>query len=169
MNEPYPRLVPDLRQSDLDAALLDELAITRLQARYGDIVTRQAWPELVPLFLPECPLRLDLGDGRLLEHVGPEAIGSFIAGSIERFELFLFTVVNAVVDVDEGGATATGRLYIRELRQDRAEHRWSTAYGLYRDRYRKVDGRWRFATRDYSTLARTAPAGDGMEVFPVPG
>lgn len=165
MNEPYGARVP---AADPTLAL-DEFTITRLQARYGDAVTRQAWAELVPLFRPDCPLRLDLGDGRVLEHVGPEAIGSFIAASIERFEFFVFTIVNSVVDVDPDGTTATGRLYIRELRQDRDGHRWSTAYGLYRDRYAKEDGRWRFAARDYSSLARTAADGDGMEVFPVPG
>lgn len=148
---------------------LEYLAITRLQATYGDTVTRQAWGELVPLFVPDCPLRLDLGGGRVIEHVGPEAIGSFIAASIERFEFFAFTLLNSVVDVEPDRRTAAGRLYIRELRQDRDGHRWSTAYGLYRDQYVKSDDdRWRFAARNYSSLARTAPDGDGMEVFPIP-
>ena len=148
---------------------LDFLAITRMQAAYGDIVSRQAWDELVPLFRADCPLRLDLGGDRVLEHVGPEAIGAFIAASIERFEFFVFTLLNSVVEVAPDGERATGRLYIRELRQDRVGHRWTTAYGLYRDQYRKDDGRWRFAARDYSSLARTAAEGAGMEVFPVPG
>ena len=148
----------------------DYLAITRLQASYGDAVTRQAWDELVPMFLPDCPVRLDLRD-RTITKIGPAEIGSMIAASIERFEFFAFTIQNAVVDVDPGGESASGRLYIRELRQEREGHRWTTAYGLYRDTYRKVDDRWCFATRDYSSLARTAPDADGggMEVFPIPG
>ena len=154
---------------------LDYLAISRMQAAYGDVVSRQAWDELVPLFRADCRVRLDLGGGHVLEHVGPEAIGAFIAASIERFEFFLFTLLNSVVEIDPDGERATGRLYIRELRQERAGHRWTTAYGLYRDEYRKDDGRWRFAARAYSSLARTAPdgpdgpVGAGMEIFPIPG
>ena len=153
----------------LDSAdAVDHLAISRLQAGYGDAVTRQAWGELNEMMLPDCPIRLDLRD-RVVEVVGPEAIGSMIAASIERFEFFVFTIQNAVIDLVGDGTNASGRLYIRELRQERDGHRWTTAYGLYQDSYRKVDGAWRFATRDYSTLARTDGTGDGMDVFPIPG
>jgi hypothetical protein len=55
-----------------------------------------------------------------------------------------------------------------ELRQD-TRQRWSNAYGLYRDEYALADGRWQFAARRYSSLARSASDGDGMEVFTVPG
>jgi hypothetical protein len=145
------------------------IEIANLQARYGDAVTRRAWDELPALFRPDCPIRLDLRTGVPIEHVGGAAIGAFIAGSIERFEFFEFALLNAVVDLGPGPDEATGRLYMWELRQDAAAHRWSNAYGLYRDRYERVDGRWVFASRDYSSLARSAPDGDGMVVFPVPG
>jgi hypothetical protein len=121
------------------------------------------------MFLPECPVRIDLGDGSIIEKIGPEAIGSFIADSIERFEFFEFTIVNAVVDVQRDCVEATARLYICELRQEREGHRWTTAYGLYRDSYRKVDEWWRFARRDYSSLARGALADGVLDVFPIPG
>lgn len=146
---------------------LDELAIRRLQAAYGDAVTRRAWGELVPMFLPDCAIHLDLRDGTERTFAGGAAIGEFIAGSIERFEFFEFALLNAVVDVADG-SSATGRLYMWELRQDAAAHRWSNAYGLYRDRYARHEGRWVFAERRYSSLARSAPEGDGMLVFPVP-
>jgi hypothetical protein len=146
----------------------DYLAITRLQAAYGDAVTRRAWDELGPMFVDDCPLRLDLRGGAVIEQVGADAIGSFIAASLVRFEFFAFTLQNTVVDVAPDGRTARGRLYIRELRQERDTHRWSTAFGLYRDTYRKDDDRWRFASRDYSSLARTSVDGDGMDVFPIP-
>lgn len=131
-------------------------------------MTRQAWSELEEMFLPDCPLRLDLHTGSMIEKIGPVEIGSFISTSIERFEFFAFTVQNAVVDVAADHVHASGRIYIQELRQEREGHRWTTAYGLYRDTYRNDQERWRFASRDYSTLARTAPAGEGMEVFPIP-
>ena len=143
----------------------DYLAITRLQAAYGDAVTRQAWPELVPMFLPDAQVRLDLGNGRVEEHTGPEALSAFIADSVRRFECFVFSLLNTVVDID--GDEAHGRLYIQELRQERDGHQWTTAVGLYRDRYRRVDGEWRFAARDYTSIARTR--GGSAEVFPIPG
>lgn len=149
-------------------AALDELAIRRLQAAYGDAVSRQAWAELGPMFAPGAPIELDLRDGATRRFEGGEAIAAFIAGSIERFEFFEFALLNAVVDAP-GGDTASGRLYMWELRQLADGRGWSNAYGLYRDRYAKLEGRWVFAERRYSSLARTHPDGDGMVVFDIPG
>jgi len=144
------------------------VAITRLQGEYGDAVSRRAWDEFPAMFAFDCPLRLDLR-GTVLEHVGGDDIARFIAGSIERFEFFAFTIVNTVVKIAPDGLTATGRLYMRELRFGRDDRRWTSAYGLYRDQYVRVDGRWRFAARDYASLARDRVDGEGMEVFPIPG
>jgi hypothetical protein len=146
---------------------LDLLAISRLQSAYGDVVTRRAWSELTPMFLPDCPIRLDLRGGKVIEHVGPDAIGEFIASSLERFAFFEFALLNAVVDLD--GDRATGRLYMWELRQDSASNRWTNAFGLYEDAYERHDGGWVFASRHYSSLARTAADGKGMDVFSIPG
>ncbi len=154
-----------MHDDDLRDAI-DHLAVGRLQATYGDVVTRRAWDELVPLFDPACPVRLDLRRGSVVELVGPEAGGAYIDGAVARFEFFEFALLNAVVDVD--GDTATGRVYMWELRQDAETHTWSNAFGLYRDRYVRQGGRWRFAARDYSSLARSAPDGSGMEVFAIP-
>ena len=146
---------------------LDLLAISRLQSAYGDVVTRRAWSELGPMFLPDCPVRLDLRGGTVIEHVGPDAIGEFIASSLERFGFFEFALLNAVVNVDGDGAT--GRLYMWELRQDSSTERWTNAFGLYEDTYQRHDGGWVFASRQYSSLARTAADGKGMDVFSIPG
>jgi hypothetical protein len=152
--------------SELRSAI-DRLAIRDLQAAYGDAVTRRAWDELVPMFLADCPIRLDLRDGRVIEHIGPHAIGGFIATSLERFEFFEFALLNAVVSVE--GDVATGRVYMWELRQDMSTHQWTNAFGVYGDQYAMVDGRWRFASRHYSSLARTTDDGEGMDVFTIPG
>ena len=157
-----------LRHDPTVEHVTEHLAITRLQAAYGDAVTRQAWDELVPMFEPECRVRLDLHSGNSRELIGGRQLADFIAASVERFEFFVFTLLNSVVEVDAGGDEATGRLYIQELRQERDGHRWTTAVGLYRDRYRRRADTWRFAGRDYTSLARTRTDGDGMDVFPIP-
>jgi hypothetical protein len=143
---------------------LDHLAICRLQARYGDVVTRRAWQELDPLFAPGCPVTLDLREGRVVELAGATAVGRFIEGAIERFEFFEFALLNSVVDLD--GDRAHGRLYMWELREGTEPAGWSNAFGVYHDDYARLDGRWVFARRRYSSLART---GDGpSQVFTIP-
>lgn len=148
--------------------MFDEHGVARLQAAYGDAVTRRAWKEVAEMFVPECPLRLDVGAAETRTITGGEAVASLIATSIERFEFFEFALLNSVVDIVEPGAQATGRLYMWELRQDGETGRWTNAYGLYRDRYEHHEGRWRFAERRYSSLARTNADGDAMLVFPIP-
>jgi hypothetical protein len=145
---------------------LSYLGITRLQAAYADVVTRRAWPELEPLFVADAPVVIDTVTGPLVELVGPAALGDFIGQAIERFEFFEFVILNTVVEVgpDE---TADGRLYMVELRQDRQSGEWSNAFGLYRDRYLRDGGRWRFGERRYQSLARKRGP-DRAEVFPFP-
>ena len=142
---------------------VDYIAITRLQAAYADVVTRRAWPELEPLFLPDAPIHVDTVTAPVIELVGPTALGEFIDGAIERFEFFEFVPLNTVVDIQ--GDSATARLYMVELRQDADGGRWSNAFGLYQDRYARDGERWRFAERHYQSLARTSPA---TVVFPFP-
>jgi SnoaL-like protein len=144
---------------------LELFEISRLQARYGDVVTRQAWDELEALFAPGAPVTIDTRTGQVIELVGAGAVGAFIAKAIERFAHFEFAMLNAVADLDEGGDTATGRVYIWEIRADRGTGRWTNAFGLYEDRYTKLGERWVIAQRAYSSLARTAP---DLEVFGFP-
>jgi hypothetical protein len=154
------------------AELVEHHAVCRLQATYGDAVTRRAWDELAALFLPDAEVSLDLRSDRVLRHVGGEAIAGFIAASVERFELFEFALLNAVATLDPSLTSASGRMYIWEIRQEPGGP-WTNAFGMYRDDYALVDGEWRFAARRYSTLARSETDGDGpvlpsMAVFGVP-
>ena len=43
---------------------LELFEISRLQARYGDVVTRQAWDELEALFAPGAPVTIDTPPAR---------------------------------------------------------------------------------------------------------
>jgi hypothetical protein len=141
---------------------IDYVAITRLQSAYADIVNRRAWPEFDELFQPDAPVSVDTVTNPVASFVGPRAVGEFIGGAIERFEFFEFVVLNAVVTID--GDTATGRVFMCELRQERESGRFTRAFGVYRDDYARVDGKWCFARRRYQSLARS---GRG-EVFAFP-
>ena len=144
---------------DLVRETVDHLAINRLQARYADTVTRRAWAELAELFLPEATVHIDTVSREPFDLTGPDEVGRFIGGAVERFAFFEFVVLNShvMLDVDGDPDTASARMFMCEQRLDGATGEWSTAYGLYRDRYRRVDRRWWFADRRYRSLARTGP------------
>lgn len=137
----------------------DVVALWRLQHAYADVVTRRAWPELHDLFLPTTTVLVDTVTTPARTFTGPDELGGFIGAAIERYDHFAFVILNAVVDVETptDPDTATGRIFMTEIRHEAATDDWHQAYGLYQDDYRRVDGRWRFAARRYRSLARTGP------------
>jgi SnoaL-like domain len=149
------------RQRDADdtAALV---AIQRLQAAYGDAVTRRAWDDVRTLFEPDAVVHITTHTRDPFTLDGPDGVAAFVERSLEQFSSFVFTIENAVAEVDRD--EGTGRVYIGELRHHR-DGTWTQAHGLYQDRYRRRDGTWRIAERRYSSLARV---GDGVESFPLP-
>jgi hypothetical protein len=151
---------------DLTQDAIDYLAITRLQAAYGDVVNRRAWDEFHDLLLPDASVRVDTVTTPVVEANGPAELGAFIGAAVERFEFFEFVILNARVEVARDGDPdqAWARVFMCELRQEAASGRCTTAFGVYHDDYARVDGRWWFARRRYQSLART---GRG-EVFPFP-
>lgn len=144
---------------------IDYIAIRRLQDTYADIVNRRAWQEFHDIFAPGAMVVVDKRDGAPLELAGPDAVGAFIGTAIEQYEFFEFVVLNARVFLRDQGDEhrATARVYINELRHGRETGTWSTAYGLYQDRYVRIDDAWRFARRRYHSLARTSRAFDVFE------
>lgn len=145
------------------------VAVRRLQNRYADVVTRRAWPELTEVFRPDAVVELDTRAGAPLRLEGPTAVGEFIRDAIAGFEFFEFVVLSHRIELDPGGVTAAGRMYMCELRQDAGTGRFTVAYGVYHDDYREVDGRWWIAGRRYHSLARTSATGAAdLDVFPFP-
>ena len=145
---------------------IDYVAITRLQNAYADVVTRRAWAEFHDMFLADAPVRVDTVTNAVIALTGPQEIGDFIGAAVERFEFFEFVPLSTRVELRMGGDAdrAAARLYICELRQDAASGHSTQAFGVYQDEYRRVDGKWWFAQRNYQSLARS---GRG-EVFAFP-
>ena len=126
---------------------VEHVAMLDLQRRYGDVVSRRAWDELADLLAPDCELHLALQDGDRALRGADEVIG-FVSAAVSAFDVFLFSVQNAVV-----GPGPTGRMWIHELRWD-ADGERTDAYGLYEDEFvRGPDGRWRFAARRYTSIS----------------
>lgn len=151
--------------------LIDYTAIRRLQDAYADIVTRRAWAELGELFVPDLRLDLDLRTLPARVMTGPKEIGGFIGAQLEKYEFFEFVILNSHVELRDGGDpdSAVARMFMSEIRQERATGEFSTIYGVYHDRFRRIHGRWRFAARQYHSLARPpAEPGRDFDVFPIP-
>ena len=137
---------------------IDWVALRRLHSAYADVVNRRAWPELADLFLPEARVVVEMPRQDPVEAVGPEALGTFIAGAVERFDWFQFVVLEARIELaPEGDADAAlGRIYMVELRQDRRTGQATQAFGLYQDRYRRTAEGWRFERRRFQPTTWTS-------------
>lgn len=142
-----------MRELD-DAGTRALVAVQRLQAAYGDAVTRRAWGEVRGLFDPDAVVHIDTRTREPFTLDGPDALVAFIERALEPFAFFELAILNAVAAVD--GDQATGRVYLCELRHDRAGQ-WTQAFGLYQDRYARRDRTWRIQERRYTSLARTGP------------
>ena len=146
---------------------IDYIALRRLQNAYADISTRRTWAELHEIFLPDAVVSVDRRNAAPLEMVGPQAIGEFIGNAIAHLDFFEFVILNTRIFLHHEGDPdqAAARMYINELRHDSANGRFTHAYGIYHDLYRRHDHRWWFARRTYHSLART---GRDADVFAFP-
>lgn len=143
----------------------DHLAVSQLQSAYADVINRRAWAELGELFVDDAPVRIDTVSRDPFQLAGPAQVGEFVAGAIERFAFFEFVILNSRIHLatDADVDRAAARIFMCEIRLETATDEWSTAYGVYHDRYVRTAAGWRFARRDYQSLARTTG-----EVFEFP-
>jgi hypothetical protein len=148
------------------------VALWRLQAAYADAVTRRAWAELAELIRPDAVIEIDTVTAPVRTVVGPDELAAFVAPALERFDHFTFVILNTVVDVtarperDGGRGAARGRIFMCEVRHDRASDTWPNAHGIYQDDYEWHDGRWWIAGRRYRSMARQGPDGQILGLPP---
>lgn len=119
--------------------LADREAIRDLARRYAHYVWQGSVDGVIDLFTE---------DGEMLTPdlpplIGREAIRAAYTKIFAESDLLPF-VHNHVIDID--GDTATGTVYL-DLRTT-LDDRPVVGAGYYEDRYRRVDGTWRIASRD---------------------
>jgi hypothetical protein len=140
------------------------LAIVRLQRAYADLVTRRAWSEIAAISLPDARFSFDTRSGAVIEVVGAQAFAEFGEKMTGRFGFYEYIPLNSVAEIAADGS-ARGRLYSLEISEDRGTGEWARFYGIVHDDYALFEGAWRFARRQYQTLARGKL--DRMESFPL--
>jgi len=102
--------------------------------------------------VPSAHVSVDTVTSTPIELDGPNGVGDFIAGAVERFEFFELVILNTVVDlamVTIPTPRAPG-MFTRELRQDRSNGRWT-------NRVRRVPRRARAHRRAVGVHATPLP------------
>jgi hypothetical protein len=141
----------------LDVA--DQLAVRDLIAAFADAVNRMAPDEVGDLFTAD-------GEWVVSGWGAPQGRGdivSFLAGLLERWEVFIHVVHTGRVWLD--GRKATGRWYITEFGRltDGTEVKFA---GVYHDDYVRTGDGWQFARRRYDSMFRRR--GGELSVSPFP-
>ncbi len=111
-------------------------AIRQLAARYAVAVDSRDLDALVALFVPD----VRVGSGAS----GHEALRASFEASLRGVGVTVLNVGTHVIDLD-GSDDATGVVYCKGEVQDGG--RWIHQAIVYDDRYRRVDGLWRFVRR----------------------
>jgi len=137
---------------DLDELIARE-SIRDLVARYNAGADGGRFDEVVALFAPDAVMEIptETLDGRdaiagLFRRTQERVLGSATPGERQHMRHFTATLQ---IDV-EGPDTARSRCYYQVLMAHGLDH-----WGRYIDRFRKVDGVWRFAHRKVTTDGRT--------------
>ncbi len=141
----------------------DHLSIERLARQYADVIDRRAWEELSGLFLPDAVITIDLVTSPVRAFSDADEFREFLEGAMARFRFLAFVIQNLHVEpFTNDPSRARGRMFMSEHRID-LDGSATQTFGLYQDTYHRTEGSWRFARRDYQTIARL-PDGSVFEL-----
>ena len=126
-------------------------AITNLLYRYAELMDAGELEQVAALFEHAC---VTLGGGLVVE-------GS--AAMLDQWRAIVriypcgtprtrHVVTNPILEIDEAAGTATCRSVYTVFQQTPDLQLQAIASGRYHDSFERIDGTWRFATRDYSML-----------------
>lgn len=143
--------------------VVDRLAIRDLIERYTVSVTVRDWDGVADCFEEEACWQVAPPMGR--EFRNREGIRDGLREAVEPSE-FLFQMTHSVLIDDLTDDTARATVVINEIAGFAAPQRGFFLLGIYEDRIRKREGRWRFSRRlftrhyvDTNWLPSTAATG----------
>jgi len=139
----------------------DVVAIQRVAADYADAVCRRDEAAWAATWAADC--RWELSGGRT--SVGRDATVLLWREAIARYPWVAQVVTGCLVEVADGGSTATAVTYVLELNR-LLDGSGALHLGHYADTFVKVDGRWVFSERRLHLLYR-GPLDPGT-VLPFP-
>lgn len=127
------------------------IAITNLLYRYAELMDAGQLEEVAAMF---SHARVTLGGGTVVEGAAP---------MLEQWRAFVrihpcgtprtrHVITNPIVEIDEAAGMASCRSVYTVFQQTPELPLQAIASGRYHDTFKRVDGTWRFATRDYSML-----------------
>jgi len=120
--------------------LEDVEAIKRLKVRYAELCDEGFDPDaIVSLFTADGVW--DAGAFGCFR--GAAEMAAYWAETARVTQFALHYMVNHVVDLEPGATEATGRCYLLGTATREGQAYWMAV--RYKERYRKVDGRWLFA------------------------
>jgi 3-phenylpropionate/cinnamic acid dioxygenase small subunit len=126
-------------------------AITNLLYRYAELMDAGELEQVADLF---ADARVTLGGGQVV---------SGAASMLEQWRAFVrihpcgtprtrHVITNPIIEIDETAGTAICRSVYTVFQQTPELPLQAIASGRYHDSFERVDGAWRYATRDYSML-----------------
>jgi len=148
------RMGPERGDSDVDTALIkarvtelyDRMQIEQLVSRYAHAVREKNVAQVMSLFVDE-NAAIDVDPSALPDggrKVGMAEMHKLYADGFEKLDPWPH-LINLVIDFQDS-SHATGMVCL-ELRSGRKQYQVSWI-GTYRDAYEKVDGVWKFRSRE---------------------
>lgn len=127
--------------------MTDYEEIQNLVARYADAVTRRDFDALEAIFAPDAVW--EATGAKRFVYEGSELVPG-IRSIVEQSEFLAQIHSPAIVEI--AGERATTRVTALEVVEMQAYGLRFEQFGIYEDNLRKVDGRWLFVERRFTTL-----------------